>query len=287
MKRIHLYRYRVSLLFAAMALTACTEVIEIDLDTTYRRLVVFGTITTDSVHHRVQLSTTSDYFSNMQAPALSGALVELEVDGNMLRLEEYDSVPGLYRTQEAFRGVPLTTYHLHISRVDLEGDGKYESYNAESTMPVKPQLDSIKLVYFQSPFISGYQILMYARNASTREWYTYKIWRNSDLLTDELSEYTAQSDDFFSREYIYGLPVGFLSDSEPREAMQPGDTVTFEMNSIGQDYFDFISDAQLEILGNNPLFSGPPANVHSNISNDGKGIFAAYSVNRVSTILEP
>jgi len=287
MKGIRPYRHSLILLLGSMALSACTEVIEIDLDTTYRRLVVYGTVTTDSVHHQVQLSTTSDYFSNQPSPAVSGALVELEFDNNTLSMEEVDSLPGVYLTPVAFRGIPGTTYHLQISQVDVDEDGASESYSAESTMPEKPQLDSIRLAYFRSPFVSGYQVFMYAMDPPARDWYSFKIWRNGELLNDQLSEQMVQSDDFINGEYIYGLPVGFLSDSDPGEALQPGDTVTLELNSVGQDYFDFISDAQLEIFGNNPLFSGPPANVHSNIGNDGKGIFAAYSLKRVSTIQEP
>ena len=74
-------------------------------------------------------------------------------------------------------------------------------------------------------------------------------------------------------------------DEDPREALMPGDTVTLELNSIDLDYYNFIVDAQLEIMGNNPLFSGPAANVRSNIDNQGKGIFTAYPVQRVSAIL--
>ncbi len=66
----------------------------------------------------------------------------------------------------------------------------------------------------------------------------------------------------------------------------PGDTVTLELNSIDQAYYDFVGDAQLEIWGNNPLFSGPPANVRSNIDNDAIGIFTAYSIERASAIVQ-
>jgi hypothetical protein len=126
---------------------------------------------------------------------------------------------------------------------------------------------------------------MYAQDLPSREWYNFKIWKNSDLLTDTLSKFAVQPDDFFNGSYIYGLPVGFLWDDDPREALQPGDSVTLELNSIEKAYYDFVVDAQLEIMGNNPLFSGPPANVRSNIDNGGKGIFTAYSAHRVSVIV--
>ncbi|MCK5135513.1 MAG: DUF4249 domain-containing protein [Bacteroidales bacterium] len=285
MARNNKYPKGVLLVLALMGFAACTELIDIELDSTFQRLVVFGTVTSDSVRHQVQLTTSSDYFSNRPSPKVSGALVELEYGNNLVILEEHDTIPGLYRTPAAFRGEPQTTYHLHISQVDADGDGADESYYAESTMPSGLKLDSIRLTYFKSPFFSGYQVFMYALDPPTREWYSFKIWKNSDLLTDTLSKYSIQSDDFYNGSYIYGLPVGFLMDEDPREALMPGDTVTLELNSIDLDYYNFIVDAQLEIMGNNPLFSGPAANVRSNIDNQGKGIFTAYPVQRVSAIL--
>ena len=69
------------------------------------------------------------------------------------------------------------------------------------------------------------------------------------------------------------------------EVLITGDTVTVEMNSIGTDYANFIWEAQSEVKGSNPLFSGPPANVKGNIDNGATGFFAAYSVSRAYTIV--
>lgn len=158
-------------------------------------------------------------------------------------------------------------------------------YTSESTMPAGAQLDSIRINYFRSPFFSGYQVFMYALDPPERNWYCFKLWKNGELLTDTLSKLSIQTDDFFNGTYIYGLPVGFLADDDPREAARPGDTITFELDAIDESYYEFIFDAQLEIAGNNPLFSGPPANISSNIGNGGQGVFAAYSLQRVSLII--
>ncbi|MEJ2596438.1 MAG: DUF4249 domain-containing protein [bacterium] len=271
-------------LLASMAFS-CTEIIDIELGSTYQRLVVYGTVSEDSLHHQVQLSLSSDYFSNAPSPKITGALVELETGGRMIPCSEHDTIPGLYLTDEAFRGVPEQNYAIRISQLDVNGDGAGEIYSAQSRMPSGAILDSIKVTYFQSPFVSGYQVFMYALDPPERNWYSFKIWKNQDLLTDTLSKYFIQSDDFFNGTYIFGLPVGFLIDDEPREAARPGDTITFELNAIDQAYYNFIAEAQLEIAGNNPLFSGPPANVSTNIDNGAQGIFTAYSVQRVSLVI--
>ncbi len=286
MKAKH-FTYGLILLLVTIGLGSCTEIVDIELDSTYQRLVVYGEITTDSVHHQVELSTSSDYFLNEPAPTVSGALVELEFENGLITLAENDTLPGTYLIPDAFRGVPGETYRLSISQIDIDEDGVDEIYHAESTMPGGLLLDSINLTYFKSPFSSGYQVLMYALDPPSREWYNFKLWKNSDLLADTLIKYSVQPDDFFNGIYIFGLPVGFLSDEDPREALVEGDTVTFELNSIDQNYYNFVVDAQLEIFGNNPLFSGPPANVRSNVKEVGQGIFTAYSIQRISRLAPP
>jgi hypothetical protein len=266
---------------------SCTEVVDIDLDSTYTRLVVEGAVTTDSVPHWVKLSTTADYFSNEPAPSVTGASVELEFGGNSLVMEENDTVPGLYQTPGAFRGNLGTVYSLHIGGVDVDGDGREETYHAESTIPGNARLDSVALAYSSTFFASGYEVYMYALDPPGRNWYSLKFWKNSDLLTDTLLKFNVQSDDFYDGSYLfYGIPIGFYNDEDPREVLEPGDTVTLEVNGIEEAYYHFVLDAQFEILGNNPLFSGPSANVPSNIDHDARGFFSASSVVRASVIVE-
>ena len=265
---------------------SCTEIVQIDLDSTYTRLVVEGGVTNDSVYHGVQLSLSSDYFSNQASPRVSGAQVYLEFKDISLQLVEQDTAPGLYLSPYAFRGEIGTTYNLVIQQVDVDEDGIYEIYHANSTMPGGVMLDSIALSYFSSFFGSGYQVFMFALDPPTKDWYGIRFWKNSDLLTKTLIDYNVQSDDFYNGKYLfYGIPIGFYSDDEPDELLLPGDTVTLELHSIESNYYDFVGDAQLEIFGNNPLFSGPSANIRSNIDNGAMGSFTAYSIHRATAIV--
>ena len=282
------YRKFAWFLLVTVFILSCTERIDIELDSTTRRLVVQGAVTSDSVRHRVLLTTSSDYFSNMASPQVSGAVVEISFDNQTHTLAENPFFPGLYETAVAFRGVAGTTYELHIRQVDVDEDGQYEEYHAESTMQGGAELESIALRYFSTPIVNGYQVLMWARHLpEQRDWFGFRIRKNGILLTDSLSTYTTFSDDLFDDGYLPGFPVGFLSDDDPAQRVNSGDTIIFELESIDQAYYDFVNDAQLEMIGNIPLFSGPPANIRSNISNGGMGIFAAYSILRTATIHEP
>ena len=91
-------------------------------------------------------------------------------------------------------------------------------------------------------------------------------------------------DRFFNGSYTNGASIAELDQSKPEEKLSEGDTITAEVNNIGKDYANFIWDAQSELFGSNPLFSGPPANVKGNISNGAIGFFAAYSVTRAKAI---
>jgi hypothetical protein len=154
-------------------------------------------------------------------------------------------------------------------------------------MPGGSELSSIELRYFSTPVTSGYAVFIYLLHpVEQRDWFGFKLLKNSELLTDSLMKYTVLSDDLFDTGYLPGFPVGFLNDDNPRQALHPGDTITFELNCIEQSYFNFVSEAQLEITGNYPLFSGPSANVPSNIDNGAMGIFAVYSIQRASLIVE-
>ncbi len=158
------YRH-LGLLFMALLFTsACTERIDIQLDSTYRRLVVDGAVTSDSVKHKVFLSLSSDYFSNEPAASLGDAVVELFYDDQIIRFLESSLIPGRYESPEAFRGVRGTTYTLVISQLDVDGNGVDERYQAVSTMPGGSEIESVELNYFSTPVVSGHTVFLYAYN---------------------------------------------------------------------------------------------------------------------------
>lgn len=264
---------------------SCTEVVDIELDSTFTRLVVYGTITTDSVRHEVQLTATTDYFFSEAPPSIANATVTVSFGNTSLNLETTPERPGIYLFPEAIRGVPGVQYDLLIEGVDVDQDGVTETYSASTTLPVIAPPDSISVQKFISPFFSGYQVAIWSPDPPGAHFYNFKLWRNSTLLNRRLSDYTVQPDDLFQDNYIPGLPIGFLDDDDEDEAVLPGDTVTLELNSITEEFYNFITEAQNEIFGNNPLFSGPPANVSTNLENGAVGIFTAYSIARVSKVI--
>ncbi|MFW5645071.1 MAG: DUF4249 domain-containing protein [Bacteroidota bacterium] len=273
-------------LLALPVLFACTETIEIELDSTYTSLVVFGEITTDTTTHKVELKKSADYYFNQPAEKVRNALVTLSYSDTSFILKENPDLPGFYETRPDFYGIPGETYTLTIEDVDVNADGESEFYTASSYLPAVNSIDSIKLVYTSNSFFSGWEIQVWTFDpANVKNYYIFKTRVNGRLVTDTLSEYVIQNDDLFDGSYTYGITSQFLLESDEDERLNPGDIVTFEANGITEEYYNFLLQAQNESFGQNPLFSGPPANISSNISNGALGFFTAYSISRSNAVV--
>lgn len=276
-------RTLIVLLAISTMLWNCTERIELNLDSTYTRLVVEGNVTSDTMTHWIRLSETSDYFHNQVAPAVTGARVSVDDGVSVHLLTESDTLPGWYFTSPDYHGIPGRTYTLRIGNVDIDKDGEPEDYSAASTMNPVNSLDSIKIEWFDT-FFTGYQVRIWAWDSPQPDWYAFKVRKNGILLTDTLYEMIVQSDEFFNGNYTYGIPSQFLSTDKPDEVVEVGDTITFEINGITEEYYNYVIEAQSQVFPQTPLFSGPPANIRTNIDNGAIGFFEAYSVNYSSTI---
>jgi hypothetical protein len=274
------------LLLSLLFFLSCTERIEIELDNSYPRLVVYGEVTTDTLVHSVKLTTTTDYYFNEPAPTVSNAFVEIIEGENNFLLTENPPNSGIYETSSEFYGVPGKTYQLKISNIDVNLDGILEEYTAESYLPPVGDLDSIKLKYTENSFFSGWEVMLFAwDNPSAKDYYSFKLRKNGELLTTTLNNYIVQNDDLFNGNYTYGITSQFLDDDSDKEKAIPGDSIVFEINGITREYYIFIIEAQVESSPGNPLFSGPASNVPSNLSHGALGFFAAYSIKRTGAIV--
>jgi hypothetical protein len=279
-----------NILIWAVAITmisfGCTERIDIELDDTYTRLVVYGNVTTDTMAHLVELTTTSSYYYNQPPPKVTGASVEITDDeGNVIYLTEKE--PGQYYTPEDYSAVPGRTYSLRIELAEPINENTI--YTASSLLPPINPIDSITLQLEESWGPEGIiQVQCYYQDPPSREFYMFNIFKNGIWLTDTISNRFISDDEFYNGSYTNGIGVGFLDQSNEREKVNSGDTVTFQGGSITEEYYNFIWTLQQEASSfSNPLFSGPPANVQGNISNGAVGFFAVYAVSYASTVYNP
>lgn len=267
-------------LLVSIFAVACTEPIDINLDSSYTRLVVDGSISTDTMAHTVKLSKTSSYFYNQATPPVTGAKVSI-TDGEKTFVLKED-IPGVYRTDPSVYGISGHLYTLHIKLGETVGG--YSEYEANSRLNPVTNLDSITMLFHPEWAKFGiWEIKCFVLEPPTVDFYRFLILRNNHLLSDSLKEWFVTDDKFLNGNYTNGIGIGYLDQGSPEEGIKAGDTITVEVNNIGKEYYNFIFDAQAELFGSNPLFSGPPSNVKGNVNNGAIGFFAAYSTTRSST----
>jgi hypothetical protein len=261
--------------------TSCTERIDIDLGTTYTRFVVDGVITTDTMAHYVKLSKSIDYYSETAVPGVSDATVTINDGFETVLLEESNTVPGLYLTPDDYFGVPGRTYQLNIEL--QEAINGQTSYSATSKLnPVVP-IDSIDVVYKEE--WEAWELQLYATDPLDVNFYMFDVYKNGKLLTDTINEVGISDDKYFNGNFTYGAAVYYFVKENPDEELFPGDSIKLRMAGITSEYYTFVIDVMNETFEfRNPLFSGPPANISTNITNGGMGFFTAYAVSYASAV---
>jgi hypothetical protein len=256
---------------------SCTERIEIKLEESNVRLVVEGSVTTDTMVHRVILSKTTSYYYSQKAPVVSGASVFIR--GGSFNVQLHESSPGVYETDSTFYGISGESYTLDIELDSVVGG--FKNYSAISVMSGKVSLDSLQLLFHPEWSEEGFwEVKCFFQDPPSADYYRFLVYRNGKLMSDTIDKWFISDDRFFNGIYVEGASVAFLDQGSDDEKLEDGDTVTIELNTITRPYARFIFDAQAELMGSNPLFSGPPANVSGNISNGAIGFFSAYTTSR-------
>ena len=260
---------------------SCTEKIDIDLGTTYTRFVVDGVITTDTMAHYVKLTKSIDYYTPTDVPTVSNATVTIYDGFETVVLEESDSVAGVYLTPDDYFGVPERTYQLNIEL--QEAINGQTSYSASSKLnPVAP-VDSIKVVYKEE--WEAWELQLFATDPIAVNFYMFDVYKNGKLLTDTIDEVGISDDKYFNGNFTYGAAVYYFIKDNPDEELFPGDSIKLRMAGITSEYYTFVVDVMNETFEfRNPLFSGPPANISTNISNGGMGFFTAFAVSYAEVV---
>jgi hypothetical protein len=284
--KIYYAFYQVAVLFFMIIFVSCTEDADFPLDNTYVRLVVDGAINTDTTVHMVRLSKSGDALNKHPGDVITNAEVTITDGINNYPLHEGIYGPGIYGTDSTVFGVAGRTYTLRITNGDINEDGIPEEYEASSFLPRINPIDSIQVQYENN--YNAWLIDLYAWEiGGGRNFYLLKAYKNGVLLTDSTYEYTNFADNTgFEGMYYNGFSVYYLDGDKADERLADGDVVTLEMDGITQEYKDFLMGFIEEYNPKIPIFSGPSANIITNIEPKDKavGFFTAYSAHRKSTI---
>jgi hypothetical protein len=276
----------IAVLLLSAALPACTERIDVQLDSSYKRLVVDGNISPEPGPYRIALTSTASYFYNEPAPRVVNAMMKLNDGFTDYPLKEtVPGVSGIYETDSNFSGVIGRVYSININLP--EDIGGFTEYRATDQLHPVTKLDSIRTLFHPEWGKEGvWTIQLWAQEpGDERNYYMFNVYRNGVLLTDTLNKKVISDDALYNGSYMNGVDAVYLNNSHKWETIYPGDTITLQMSGITKEYFNFIN--QVRQAGFNiPFFSGPPANVEGNVNNGAVGYFASYSNSYAWTIVK-
>ena len=271
----------------AFLIVACTEKIDINLDNSDVKVIVYGSITTDTLAHRFKITQSADYYSNTPPQGISGATLTISDGENNFPLTESITEPGVYLTQPNVYGSAGKTYTLVAENVAINGTTNAKTYTAESTIPSLPQnyqsiyLDSINVLYNEN--WEGWIVNGWANEpADQKNFYMFKVYINDVAYSDSLNDIMISDDKLINGSSTNGAALFFI---EEPDTLKVGYKVTLELCVINEDYFRFLYEAQTSSQPQIPIFSAPPANARTNINNGAIGYFSAYAIIRSSYIV--
>lgn len=248
-------------------LAACTERIDITTEEEFQKLAVEAYLTPN--FQEIKLTETSGYFSQTPPAAIEEAIVTIEKGSDIYQLIESTEKPGYYYPEDTVPVILSESYKLTITLKEaINGQSYYES---EATMPerINP-VDSTRAVW-RTDF-ETWVVELYTFEPAGPDFYMFNASINGLPVTDSLSRIGITDDRIVDGGYLYGVYILFLREEE----VVFGDTLTIATSTISEDYYNYLVEAQTELNPKNPLFSGPPANVKSNISNGAIGYFAVF-----------
>lgn len=275
----------IAIVFLSMMIYSCTERIDVKLDKQeFARIVVEGSISTDTMAHKITITKTADYFVNEQPEPVTRATVTISNDAEFYELSETPANSGIYLTAPDVFGKVGSEYTLRIELTEEIGGAK--EFEASSMIFPINQIDSIALKFQPTWGPDGhYEVQCYVLDPPTEDFYMFETYINGRLVTDSISKVFVVDDLLYNGNYTNGIGVSFLDQSLDYEKVNIGDTVVLKASRLTKDHSEFIYRIQEEISFQTPLFSGPPANVTGNISNGGFGYFGAYSASYSAVIL--
>lgn len=260
------------LLLMILFLTACQDVVDIDLNTANPQFVIEGVVTDQGGPYRISITKTVNFDDLSEYPAVSGAFVVIS-DGHVTdTLTEV--APGIYQTQALPQGQAGRSYQLTV-----QAEGR--TFAATSTMPAAVPFDSLTLDRGTLPFGGGERILVvpnYNDPLGLGNNYRFVQWINGIRLSGIFV-----SDDRNSDGIRVTRPL-FAPGGDDDQEIKIGDTVMVEMLSIDRDTYKYFYALDAG-AGNGPN-AGVPANPDNNFGGACLGYFSAQTVQRRSLIIE-
>ncbi|MCX6142664.1 MAG: DUF4249 family protein [Ignavibacteriales bacterium] len=274
----------------------------IEIKTNDKRLLVDGGFTTDSVIHTIRLYCSGSLITGQPQTVVTGAKIYVTDKTDTFYYIENKDTLGLYQTSGKCCGKGGHNYALTITNIDVDKDGKMDSYTTNSLMPVPVKLDSLVskrgLNGDGNMAVNNYAYYKLYYNGPD---YVYKseLLNNDDngtTITDRLGTGVIARD-----ENEYKVPkvlnpgsfINYWSYLSINSAVVQGDTISFICYNLTTAQFEFLKEFDLNTSSNNQFNSENiydqlkvPTNLPTNIepSDKAAGYFFIYSISKISKV---
>jgi hypothetical protein len=264
----------IALIWIVVGLTACEKTVLLDLDQAPSKIVIEGLVTNKAGYQFVKISRTGKFYDTGKTPRVTNAWVTVTDDdaNEFVFVHNPNSHPdsaGYYLPEVSFIGEVGKTYKL---LVDVEG----VAFTAQDKLFPVTTMDSLKFYVnsneYSDPKIKNrfYELRMYAKEPQeTNDFYLFKFFRNDTLNLYNPSDIYF-TDDKTLGEKISGVPSPVY--------YQLGDSARVEVYSLSRTGFVFYNDLYNLINNDGGMFSPPPANARTNLSNGALGFFQVSAV---------
>lgn len=269
----------------ALTLAACSDVIEVPVQTAPVRLVIEASIDwekgTAGNEQTIRLGTSSAFFDVENRTAITGASVMITNDDNGDAFPFTDQNNGEYTTTN-FVPIIDQSYTLEVFY-----DG--ELYRAQETLTSVPDITDIYQGHEDGFDDEVLEIHVEFTDPEDEEnYYLFKFQKEGNLLP----ELEVGSDEFVNgNEIDWWYEIQEDDDTDKKDALQPGDEVSIEMHGISKAYYEYMN-ILIEQIGGVGLFQATPVAVRGNCINQthpenyAYGYFRLTEVNRTAYTVE-
>lgn len=260
MKNIIIY-----LVALSVSMSACMEVIDLKHDNSEPVLIVNGHITNQTGPYHVKLSTTIDFNAKENSRVVENAIVKISDDlGEKEVLRHVGN--GIYETS-TLQGQIGRTYTLSV---DYEG----KNYSAQSTLLAVSVIDSLSYQKREDNYYVS--IASSSPDVTGINYYRWKVYKNGTLY-DNIEDILISDDEYIEKSFEFEFDYSF----------DANDKVKIEMLSLNKSAYDYYTGFIEVVESDGGLFSPPPVNAPSNISNRALGIFHASAVAAKEIVIKP
>jgi len=262
----------IPIIFLPLLFTSCEDVIKIDVKKGETLLVVDAFINNNGATQTVRLTTTADYFSNTNTPAVSGANVTLTDLSNSKTYTFTSNGNGNYLY------VPQATDTMAIIGHNYQLNVSYNgaNYMALSKLNRTGIIDTIIFKSRKSgiedttALPKKYFPYLIARDApGATDYYWIKTYRNGVFYNGSNQMNNVQDAGGPGTDGIFIIPPNaFFLLTPDNDPIYQYDLCTIEMYSVNKDTYDFLLQMQTQMNNSEAgLFATSPENVRTNINN--------------------